>query len=107
MGVQRRVPENRGNLPLHPYFQVGGLSNETTSPTSSFSVKKTLNDNFPNTVAPKTVSKINKAKKSSILIGEVEDVPVEEWDGDRPDSIWNNRRPCEGNWMEPVEGFIA
>jgi hypothetical protein len=34
-------------------------------------------------------------------------VPIEEWDGDKPDSIYNNRRPSEGCWMEAVEGYMG
>uniref|UniRef100_A0A7S4IY64 Uncharacterized protein n=1 Tax=Odontella aurita TaxID=265563 RepID=A0A7S4IY64_9STRA len=42
--------------------------------------------------------------KSSVLIGDVEDASDSEQE-DLASSIWRNRMPSEGEWMEPVQGY--
>ena len=46
-------------------------------------------------------------EKSSCLIVGVEEVPIEEWDDERPDCVEKNLRPSEGNWIEPVEEYMT
>jgi len=89
--------------PVHVIRQMTGVPNTEESPRTPAKTESKLKKVIPTNLKPTTVS-----MKSSILIGGVEDVPIEEWDGDsRPDSIWKNRRPSPGNWMEPVEGFMG
>merc|ERR1712125_145326 len=47
--------------------------------------------------------KLRVKRVSSILIGEVEDASDDESE-DFSKSVWRNRRPAEGLWIEPVEG---
>merc|ERR1711884_218239 len=56
-----------------------------------------LNDLNGNTNAGKRITKT----KSKVLIGEVEDASDDEMD--HSSRVWCNRRPNEGQWMEPVE----
>merc|ERR1712232_673828 len=46
--------------------------------------------------------KLRVKRVSSILIGEVEDASDDESE-DFSKSVWRNRRPAEGLWIEPVE----
>lgn len=96
----QRATTKRDGVPIRSVFsQMKGANTE--EPPSYVNNDTKLNKTASNTFTP------TAPKKSSILIGGVEEVPIEEWDGDKPDSIWNNRRPSEGNWMEPVEGYMS
>jgi len=96
----QRATTKRDGVPIRSIFsQMKGANTE--EPSSYVNTDTKLNKTASNTFTP------TAPKKSSILIGGVEEVPIEEWDGDKPDSIWNNRRPSEGNWMEPVEGYMS
>lgn len=97
-------------IPVHIIRQMKAVNaSESSSPTrnhtSPVAAKIEAESKMDNTST--TPSKPAVQVTSSILIGGVEDVPMEEWDGDRPDAIWNNRRPSEGNWMEPVEACMG
>jgi len=66
--------------------------------------KTLMSENVPKTSLRKSVpsiesKKASKKMKSSVLIGDVEDASDDECD---EDPVWNNRRPSEGQWMEPV-----
>jgi len=58
-----------------------------------------VNELNRNTTTGKRITKT----KSKVLIGEVEDVSDDEMDDSS--SLWCNRRPNEGQWMEPVDGY--
>merc|ERR1712176_262299 len=59
-----------------------------------------LNDLNGNTNVGKRITKT----KSKVLIGEVEDVSDDEMD--HSSRVWCNRRPNEGQWIEPVDGYV-
>merc|ERR1712038_2233189 len=71
-------------------------TNNTSSGSTPQMLSKSIHDDD---TEPK--KKLNrKINSSSILIGDVEDASDDEYD--ELDSIWNRRRPSEGQWMEPV-----
>merc|ERR1712182_46891 len=52
-----------------------------------------------------SISSNNKRKRIVGVI--VEDASDSEYEDDEYKSPWRNRRPSPGEWLEPVENFIA
>jgi len=105
---------HEGNESTQREFCVNGVMKEKmiNTPAMTFhncfnihnEPKTSMSEAVPQTSLKKSVhsiesKKANKKMKSSILIGDVEDASDDECD---EDPIWNNRRPSEGQWMEPV-----
>jgi hypothetical protein len=57
----------------------------------------------PQHYLPKQSKKEKKSKKRMTMI--VEDASESEAEDDEFHSVWHNRRPSAGEWMEPVENF--
>lgn len=64
---------------------------------------KDFNKKQSSKMAPKSSRRQKSAIRSEVLYGKVEDASDDEMDD--PLSVWTNRRPSEGQWMEPVLAF--
>lgn len=73
--------------------------NETSTDNINKKSKTSSSSSFQSSQNNVALKKSKRKMKSSVLIGDVEDASDDEYE---EDSIWNSRRPSEGQWMEPV-----
>merc|ERR1712232_597412 len=64
------------------------------------SAEMSLDDENPSNNSSVEQSKKPRRRKVTVI---VEDASDSEYEDDKLDSIWRNRRPSPGQWMEPVE----
>jgi hypothetical protein len=55
-------------------------------------------------VAPEGSDNNRRGRRKKVTVVVVEDASDSEDDGDELKSVWRNRRPSPGEWIEPVEG---
>ena len=106
MDRQDIEPKSRFNVDSHESrfkdksrVHMDGLKQEIHASTTKVADKM---KNDTKMTLDETKKKLKVKRISSILIGEVEDASDDESE-DFSKSVWRNRRPAEGQWIEPVE----
>merc|ERR1711992_10700 len=86
-------------------------SSSSSDDSSSSDEDEKMTTTATTTKIPVVVSsekkKNNNNKRKRIVGVIVEDASDSEYDNDDYNSPWRNRRPSPGQWLEPVENFMA
>merc|ERR1712154_388864 len=103
-GIMEEKMVNSPTVTFHNCFNIHNepkttMSEDTNMRKSSNVPQTSLKKSIHTTSSIESKKASNKKMKSSVLIGDVEDASDDKYD---EDPIWNNRRPSEGQWMEPV-----